>query len=809
MDRGFNTSFGLISNVHYGRDPVFGIKTIPYKGGDDPAIGSEFDDDIEKIAFTLQDYAQNGVSYDQVFRVIAGMHQRAVSELRSSDSRKGLNINHTAASKEFDDFIKKIDPEQRLGEYISLSMISTPARIKALTAVVNGNAISRASFCRNYVINSITEYRQQIHSISTDVPDMVHNFGGFSGTPYNLHTYHDKIQAEKNPGVDGRTWALLLQDDNVRTTPIISFDFDPKRPVQSLNQGTGFTANFQAMIDTGAYLRGVSSKEYIDACLEEAQNNGLDVEAGIYFNDAGLLVKQMEKGGKAFAIETAPSTNLMNTRTLYPQKFTVGADVLQARKARAVVTIGEKTYLRDLFQAVWRLRQLHEDQRVVFAVSAEIRKLILNGEDRPLQMIDILKFCLKNEVMKEAEDNFRSEKGKLHGIIKRELMAGLIRLIDQDCSLEVIADIAYSQKELFTKIKKTEEAFDRDIKIRTHKDPGDMIKRIRELEIENCKVITQYFREKGIVSAVERFEALLVKLENRKNPPADWMPNLVEEGAVDAGEVEVEAHTELTLELDLKIESLEETETEEVVEQQIPMVRTGHGATGNVVGVISEQISDLVTGRHFDTNSLRQLSRSIDLFSPQFFCTSIFERNLAIDGTGSSITPSAVFYSTRKPVTQVLIVKNNMGRMSMIVPTIHEAHGGCRQYINKNATKDDIIAVQVAITDGSPNIIYKNGRNRDDSIPFVGKDLDEFYQLYVQAKFFNGELNYNTEEERDALRAWIAKNGGPARFRNYFERNILAAKSKRVADAYPGSTLYKILNGNEKGSPASSSSSHG
>ena len=40
--------------------------------------------------------------------------------------------------------------------------------------------------------------------------------------------------------------------------------------------------------------------------------------------------------------------------------------------------------------------------------------------------------------------------------------------------------------------------------------------------------------------------------------------------------------------------------------------------------------------------------------------------------------------------------------------------------------------------------------------------------------FFNGEIYFETKEEKTALRKWLVKKDA-AQFRDYFEKNILAA----------------------------------
>ena len=72
-----------------------------------------------------------------------------------------------------------------------------------------------------------------------------------------------KILAEKTEGTDGCTWALLLQ----RNVEDKTFSYNPGDSIGSLLEGADIVGNYQATIDTGAYLRGTSNKAFINRLL--------------------------------------------------------------------------------------------------------------------------------------------------------------------------------------------------------------------------------------------------------------------------------------------------------------------------------------------------------------------------------------------------------------------------------------------------------------------------------------------------------------------------------------------------------------
>ncbi len=800
MEQGFGTTLGRIGNVNYGRDPISGQWTIPYKASETPNIGSEYDDDIEQISYTIQDYLLNGVTYKQVYRVIAQMHNQAIAEMRQSNSDDFINIIDTKGGRKFETFIKEVDPDRKLGENVNLSTVCTPKNIAALVATINSTPKGRLAFCYKQVIKRIRQYPEQINSLSTDVTAIVNHFGGFTGTPWNLHTYDDKINVEKSLGVDGITWSLMLGRD----TEILSFDFNAQKPVDSILVNLDVVGKYQAVIDTGAYLRGISNQDFIDRSLEIAEKQGIRIGGGIYFDKTGKIVKKQHLNETPLPIEVASSTELMTNLTLYDQAHTVGADIKQGRKAKAIVTIGENTFIRDLFQGIWRLRQIHQEQTVVLVVSDTIKKRILDGKEGKLTIEDILKFCLMNEARREPEDNFKAEKAKIQGFTKKLMIKKIVNSVTENDNDNLIIELAHqfaSEKAgLFIKKRAEEAAYDQYAKLKTKEIPSKIFEKYKDIEkekYEKAKAILEKINQKPLVESIESEERK--KLIERPSRPADWFPDKVESIHQEGGEVEQEAQAEIEQELELTLET--EQITQSTKEINIPMMKSTNASHGDVRPLIIEAISGTIKngicsilkivdeGDTIYVEPLRELTRSLDYFDPGIFCSAVFERNLSTN-TELKIPPQCVFYSNRKPVKNVLIVKSNE-KWTMIIPTIHEAHASCRNFIF-NVDKDTQ-AVEVAISTKKPLLIYKSGIELSDNLPFTDKDDEnEFYRLYIQAKLFNGEIEYSSDEEKNALKRWLISKG-PENFKLYFEENILAAKPRRFAEAYPKSSLFAIF----------------
>lgn len=814
IDQGFSTTFNRIGGVNYGRDPKSGTWTIPWAASMTPNIGSEFDDDIERIAFTLQDYVQFGVTYQQVYRVVAQLRVDAARELRSIDpaDKKKFNLNKTKAAENFKNLLALIDPGKKvLGNIQNLGLYDSPERIQSLTAAINVSSIGKLSFCKKLVLDGMQKFTTQINSVSIDVPDMVKHFSGFTGTPSNRHTFHDKINSKKTLGVDGLTWSLLLENN----VAIKTFDFNPDKPAESVLEGLDVASNYQGIGDCGAYLRGISNAKVIDLCLKMADEKGI-TKAGIYFDETGKIVKKFDKDSSALPLENAPATDFMDNLTHYDQAHTVGSDIKQGAKAVLLVTIGEGLTVRELFQTVWRFRQVHRGQPVVFGVSNQIKALILKGESRDLTVKDILKYCLTNEARKESPDNFKAEKEKIKGSPKRILLPNFIDLAFKLTNKQ-LAEAAAATVQYLVKEKPPEKDYASYAKLKGEESPETVLKQFKTFAEKKCKEMSKALASIHSATA-EKIYKKAAEIKDRKTPSLDLFPNKVVNCLSDGGgEIELEAEMEMETELELELEVETEEEAQVFKKEPVIPMASGNGIHGDVVPLRVNEIEQAICSGKVDTvhwpagqrvgdvvhnatstipmDLLREVNLSIEFFDPGIFCSAVMERNLIAKASDPKPNMRSIFYTNRKPIKQVLIAKKSglffSNPLRMVIPTTHEAHAACKTVVNQ-AQQKGIVAIEIALSKGKPIVVYKSGDDRTDKLPFEGNELKQFYELYVQAKLFNGEIDFNLPEEKEALKSWLQRKDAAA-FRDFFEQNILAARPKRFINRYTSSSLYEIL----------------
>ena len=406
-------------------------------------------------------------------------------------------------------------------------------------------------------------------------------------------------------------------------------------------------------------------------------------------------------------------------------------------------------------------------------------------------MKDILKFCLTNEARKEAEDNFRAEQQRISGSTRRAVLSETIDAVadsnTSDKQVGTLADIV-KHGEMFVKSREPETSYDQYARVKGKEKPEAVFTRLREAESNKSGTVATMMKMGALPAISNKFLELKDQVATRPNPPADLSPNFVDSAQGTAGS-EVQCEAKSQVEQQSVVENLTEQEqmAEVAVELFIPMVHGGHHSHGDVHPLKADDISNALAGK---ASRLRPLTGNIPVFDKGIYCSEVFERNLASNPT-QPVNPQAVFYTTRKPAKSALIAKVD-NQWIMVIPTTHEAHAACKEFVGKQPEN----ALQVAISPVQHLVMHKAGTDRTDNLSFTDPaDEDKFYELYVQAKLFNGETDFSSGQEREALKKWLQSKGPQAiaEFKTYFESNILAARPRRFADAYPKSTLKRVL----------------
>ena len=148
----------------------------------------------------------------------------------------------------------------------------------------------------------------------------------------------------------------------------------------TIAKGSG-DSHYQALIDTGALITGLSNIEVARKMLEYGLD---DMDGCVFLDDEDkkmVLMRTTEgTGGQGIQAEPVPLATsgvaVEKRFTFYDQVHTTGMDIPQPIDGYAVATIGKDMTLRDFSQGCWRMRDLGQGQRVHVVVPCEVEKLM-------------------------------------------------------------------------------------------------------------------------------------------------------------------------------------------------------------------------------------------------------------------------------------------------------------------------------------------------------------------------------------------------------------------------------------------------
>jgi hypothetical protein len=773
---GFSATLGKTNLVDYGRDPhpEEGTEpfTIPYMSSNTPAKGSQFNEDIERICYTLQDYFYKPVDQVLVRKSVNAMVHAMYKEFTEKNNQGQLiSYPDTNAYQNFTALLLRMDPQDTLGLVKELTAYATVAAdsklVKKLTEAINSSPLAKLVFCQEYTLKQrMKVFPEQISSKADDLADMTHGFGGFTGTPWSRHTFHDKIDSAISEGVDGNTYSILLH-----AQPTIHvIEYNPAEPLSSF-KNFGKTG-YKALIDTGAYLKGVDNYAFIQQQLVYLEDGYL----GIYYDISGTLVGQ-KKGQDPVPLDQISEEDLEKRITLYDQSHTTGADVRQLPTATAAVTIGESTTIRDLFQAVWRLRQLDKGQKIEFYLSQAIKELI--NPDQDLTTENILDFCLKNQSQSEGEVNFRAEANKIKLFGPQVSYDQLVQrgsTLDETNEAKFL-EIAYTFIPLLVNTRDDQAIFRGYAQVSSQVEPALALDQIKERVIDQLdKVIFDLDED-----SPERLASITAYtlLNYREKKPMEWMPENVPSAQGDgAGEADAEAEVAVEVQ---QIEVVEQEPVEEVLTIINPTAGSGQTVvTGNPV---KHQNITLLCTRGND-QTVAQLQPFAPLFGPEFFIGKTYEGRIQQAINSNQFMPANILHAERLPIHEALFVYAN-NQWKVIFGSTHDSYPSFSSYPRQAQSP---AASLVAISEAGPISITDNEQFRN----LNEEQKKAFLTLYVQLKLFSGHFNY-TAKELGVLKEWITADVRKQEIRNFFEQSIRPTKSVEDQKGYSNSPLRKLF----------------
>lgn len=404
---------------------------IPYIANNIPNETAQFGHYVETLNYTIKIQILKDLSTDIVQTFLAQFVEHAKAALGPEGSIETYHKLKKDFSKLTQFELEAID-------------IDDPEEFRLFYLGVKGNPAVKQYCLSHHILNYVDKNARTLRSDSQNHAAQTRSVQGMTGTNWNYHCHPPGMKANLTAslGSDGQTIDNLLRHP---VQPILLSQWLQKPDIimqdcfhHTQTSMETIISKMHAWIDLGAYFKGVSNRDVANQFaryFSNPLNTTAKLRYVLYFSDENKLY--------ALPIDPHPETKepiwLKNSNrdyiqerlqcqpehyfTYYDQVHCMGTDLVQAKSAHAYVTIGLKTLERDLLQAVMRMREIKDSQRIIFVISKELQEAhpeLINSYSWNVNTI--LKICIDNQINRLAEDHFRSTIQKIRNCLRKDLL---------------------------------------------------------------------------------------------------------------------------------------------------------------------------------------------------------------------------------------------------------------------------------------------------------------------------------------------------------------------------------------------------
>lgn len=725
-----------------------GVHTVPCFASDIPRESSEFDQMLEKINYTIQDYYQTGIKESFIQQWVTSKKRLAEAGVMNGAY---VSLDETPEAKVFADYF----PGRKLGNLL-------PSQIPELVQELNRDP----KRIRRFLEQSLSKLEVSSGKVSCDGHNLVSmskHTAGTSATLGSLHALPPSIQTKgaEDKGATGKmVTEMLKKSQNPDGTFPPMQRYHVEDPTHIIPAALRKDADIQAFIDGAADLHGLPF--------------GLASQQLLMHQPSGTKVRGIIQGGEGNRQQVRTTRGIVGLEAaglkpaelggFYDESRARGADFKMMPGARAFVTANNHQLFEEALQTAGRLRR--PDQRICYATSM----------DDPLKDApDLVKQSLKNSVEREADDLYRSKKKDLRDKLRSAMIEDLLQKA-QEGGLDAMLNRyrEFEKEDILITQKKNDLAqpgayFAAHAAInRMDKDPVAELNHLRESYLTKAQGL-------GLKQAVQTLQ------------PLGYSPELVERlpkkvfGASNPlldQEVEVETETETETQIEV------ETEIETEIEKSTGKRKYDSWIGYNLLFYLGQLSKGDLEPKGYVGSDMQVIHPAFDEkihFTENFFPIS---QNLKKDPAKEIVRQP--HDDMQNPANYVVISLDKDGK-------------GVAEAVLIDSLEFATKAFMYILI---PSNVYNMRLRRfvEGPLALPGAQIPEaikpeLNKLLAQIRFFNGEYDQYSAEEFAALRVWLEKiqqNTPETDMEKYFKAVILKHKPEAQQN-YPFSPLAKLF----------------
>lgn len=432
-------TLGNIYGQHYGIPPAkLGEKRrvlpVPYRGGGDPQLASQFASTDEQMVYTLMSYhIEAHTLAPEIWEIVQKLKITAHMQKRVTM----CPLNETMAYKKYVQLFGKT-----LADTYPLDRFEpTHATLLAEAIAQDPKLINRFVFYQ--VFPSIHEHRVRLTSNGQTIARLFYRKKGLTGTlDQAKNQFHRDFEVFPDREIVGKTLLYLSRPSRqgVKAQPLIfKLNENPEALLEDLLTQTMQAGNPlpHAIIDAGGIFKGVRpSINMAKMLLKAARKRNPKIKRVVYYDRKRKTWRMLNHDSqKSIDYHPSKTEDKAARITYFDQKRCIGSNILQAPDAQALLLINDKTQAQEYIQAAWRMRGLADKQRVVTACSTEVRSIIntykypkqSQQKDKEISNEDLYAFVKHVEVIKQIEDNLKS----IYQQIDATFVETILQILDQ------------------------------------------------------------------------------------------------------------------------------------------------------------------------------------------------------------------------------------------------------------------------------------------------------------------------------------------------------------------------------------------
>jgi len=364
LTKQFNFDYGMPETYSSTVSYNYKYKAIPYSAVDNPVMGSEFSDFILTYILTFFCYKIVNLNYRKIDKDYIIDYYESLYIQHGGPVRKLFSflLNSPTSYKEY--LANRYHYINNYKKEFNLDPLDFEIIIKQILKI----NISYYSNCKNISFNDLLLYKN------------VKNFVCFTGTAYIEPPVSYKTAINFNPN-SYITFGEIDQYKNVLEA-IISIINDSNRVCNFYNNTSDMLIEdifeclnkYEVLIDIG----GIFIKYNINSFIEEYKKLKERKEYIVYF-DNGRKIYNLNIN--QFANDDSIIPEKANAFYFFSNKNITGVDAknIMNKNARGLITITNKTTMRDFSQGIFRMRYILKTQKCDIIFNKKFTDIILKG----------------------------------------------------------------------------------------------------------------------------------------------------------------------------------------------------------------------------------------------------------------------------------------------------------------------------------------------------------------------------------------------------------------------------------------------